>query len=305
MTRPAPDKVRSVACVGGGTIGSGWAAFYLAHGMDVVMSDPGPGAEARARQVIDSAWPSLVELGLAKGADRSRFRFVGSAAEAVRDADFVQESAPEREDLKIEIFAEMDAHARPDTILSSSSSAFLPSHLQSKCKHPERVVIGHPFAPSYLMPLVEVVGGDRTSKEALDWSCAFYDGLGKCAVLLKKEIEGYIANRFQMVVSEEATRLVEAGICTWEDVDLSITEGPGLRWPFFGPLGTNHLAGGQGGLRHSIHMWGWGGNEESKEAALASIEERFGHVPMAELERWRDDNLVRLLKNRRPVPPKG
>ena len=304
MARPAPSAVRSVACVGGGTIGSGWAAFFLSRGLEVVMSDPGPGAEARARAVIDAAWPSLVELGLAPGADRSRFRFVGSIAEAVSGADFVQESAPEREDLKIEIFAEMDEHAGADVILSSSSSAFLPSHLQSKCKHPERVVIGHPFAPSYLMPLVEVVGGDATAREALDWSCAFYDGLGKRAVLLKKEIEGYIANRFQMVVSEEATRLVEAGICTWEDVDLSITEGPGLRWPFFGPLGTNHLAGGQGGLRHSIDMWGWGGTDASREEALDSIDERFGHVPMADLERWRDDNLVRLLKGRRPVPAK-
>ena len=177
----------------------------------------------------------------------------------------MQESAPEHEDLKIEIFAEMDAHARPDVILSSSSSAFLPSHLQSRCTHPGRVVIGHPFAPSYLLPLVEVVGGDRTDPEALAWTCAFYDGLGKRAVLLKKEVEGYISNRFQMVVSEEATRLVEAGICDWEAVDLAVTEGPGLRWPFLGPLTTNHLAGGQGGLAHSIEMWGWGGSDESRE----------------------------------------
>lgn len=304
MSRPAPDKVTSVACIGGGTIGAGWAAFYLARGMDVVMADPGPGAEARARQVIDSAWPSLTELGLAKGADKGRFRFVASTAEAVKGVDFVQESAPEREDLKIEIFAEMDAHARPDIILSSSSSAFLPSHLQSKCRHPERVVIGHPFAPSYIMPLVEVVGGDKTAQEALDWACAFYDGLGKRAVLLKKEIEGYIANRFQMVVSQEATRLVEAGICTWEDVDLSITEGPGLRWPFFGPTGTNHLAGGPGGLEHSIEMWGWSGTEESKKDALDYVGKHFGGAPVTELEAWRDDNLVRLLKGRKPVPSK-
>src|SRR5690606_1260915 len=135
----------------------GWAACFLAHGKDVVMSDPGPEAEARARVVIDQAWPYLEKLGLAPGASRDRFRFAGSVAEAVGEADFVQESAPDREELKIGIFAEMDRHARPDTVLASSSSACLPSNLQSRCQHPERVVIGHPFAPSYLIPLVEVV----------------------------------------------------------------------------------------------------------------------------------------------------
>ena len=302
MARPAPQDVKTIACVGGGTIGSGWAACFLAHGKDVVMSDPGPGAEKRARAVIDRAWPHLVELGLAPGASRDRFRFVGSVAEAVGDADLVQESAPEREDLKIALFAEMDAHARPDTVLASSSSAFLPSHLQSQCSHPERVVIGHPFAPSYLLPLVEVVAGEKTAPEAMAWARDFYETVGKRSVVLKKEIEGYIANRFQMVVFEEALRLVEDGICDWEAIDLSITEGPGLRWPFLGSLSTNHLAGGQGGLAHSIEMWGWSGSDESRESALASIRERFGHVAMSDLETWRDENLVRLLKGRRAVP---
>ena len=253
--------------------------------------------------MIDQAWPHLEGLGLADGADRGRFRFAGSVAEAVADADLVQESAPEREDLKIGLFAEMDRHARPDTILASSSSAFLPSHLQSQCEHPERVVIGHPFAPSYLMPLVEVVAGEKTSQEAIAWSRDFYETVGKRSVVLKKEIEGYIANRFQMVVFEEALRLVEDGICDWEAIDLSITEGPGLRWPFLGSLSTNHLAGGKGGLAHAIDMWGWQGSEENRASALASIAERFGHMPMAELESWRDDNLMRLIKGRRAVPP--
>ncbi len=305
MARPAPDAVKLVACVGGGTIGSGWAACFLSRGMSVVMSDPGPDAEARARAVIDQAWPHLTELGMAQGASRDRFRFVATASEAVAEADVVQESAPEREDLKIDLFAELDAHARPEIVLASSSSAFLPSHLQARCKHPERVVIGHPFAPSYLMPLVEVVGGAATAPEALAWSCAFYDAIGKRAVLLKQEIEGYIANRFQMVVHAEAMRLVEAGICTWQDVDLSITEGPGLRWPFLGPLATNHLAGGRGGLKHAIDMWGWDGSDDSRDAALASIAKAFGDAPMTDLENWRDANLVRLLKGRRPPPGQG
>jgi len=298
MARPAPEDVRKIACVGGGTIGSGWAAGYLAAGKDVILYDPAPDAEARARSVIDRAWPHLDDLGLAPGADRSRFSVTASMAEAVSEAELVQESAPEDEALKIEIFAEMDAHAGPDTVLASSSSSYLPTHLQSKCAHPERVVIGHPFAPVYLCTLVEVVAGEKTDPEVTAWAAAFYDSVGKRSVVLKKEIEGYIANRFQAVISEEATALVEAGVCTWEDVDLSVTEGPGLRWPFLGPLSTNHLAGGRGGLRHAIEIWGWGGNDDSHKAALDSIDERYGAISMEDMENWRDENLVRLLKGR-------
>ncbi|MBT5432482.1 MAG: 3-hydroxyacyl-CoA dehydrogenase NAD-binding domain-containing protein [Alphaproteobacteria bacterium] len=298
MTRPTPEAVQTVACVGGGTIGSGWAAAYLAAGKDVVLTDPAPDAERRARSVIDRAWPHLENLGLASGADRARFRFTTTVAEALSDAEFVQESAPEDEALKIKVFAEMDAHARPDTILSSSSSSYLPTHLQSKCSRPERVVIGHPFAPVYLCTLVEVVAGEKTDPEVTAWTAAFYESVGKRSVVLKKEIEGYIANRFQMVLNQEATQLVEAGVCTWEDIDLSVTEGPGLRWPFLGPLTTNHLAGGRGGLAHAIEIWGWGGNDESHAAALASVETRYGDLSMDEMETWRDENLVRLLKAR-------
>lgn len=305
MTRPAPEDVKTIACVGGGTIGSGWAAAYLAAGKDVVLTDPAPDAEDRARAIIDRAWPHLQELGLAAGADRSRFSCVATVAEAVAEADLVQESAPEDEALKIEVFAEMDAHARPETVLASSSSSYLPSRLQAKCARPERVVIGHPFAPVYLIPLVEVVAGEKTDPEVVAWSAAFYDSVGKRSVVLKKEIENYIANRFQAVLHKEATALVEAGICTWEDVDLSVTEGPGLRWPFLGPLSTNHLAGGRGGLRHAIDIWGWGGNAESHKAALDSVDERYGAIPMAEMETWRDENLVRLLKARSTPGAKG
>lgn len=304
MARPAPEDVRRIACVGGGTIGAGWAALFLAHGKEVVLADPAPDAGERARAVIDRAWPHLEALGLKPGADRARLSVAGSIAEAVADADLVQESVLEDEDLKIEVFAEMDAHARPDTVLSSSSSAFLPTNLQSRCKHPERVVIGHPFAPVYLLPLLEVVAGEKTSQDAVDWSTAFYESIDRRVVVLKKEILGYVGNRLQGAISREAMELVEAGICTWDDIDVSVTEGPGLRWAFMGPNATTHLAGGRGGFRHSVELWGWGGSDESLEAALAAIADRFGDAPMAELETWRDEILVKLLKSRRD-PPKA
>ena len=302
MTRPAPKDAKTIACVGGGYIGAGWAACFLAQGRDVVMSDPGPDAEAKARVVIDQAWPYLKKLGLAPGASRKRFRFVGSVAEAVADADFVQESAPDREDLKIKLFAEMDKHARRDTILASSSSAFLPSRLQSKCKHPERVVIGHPFAPSYLVPLVEVVGGKKTSKAAMKWAFDFYKSVGKKSMMLKNEIESYVANRIQHVVFEEAATLVDQGICTYEDIDTAVAYGPGMRWAFAGPTTCYHLGGGKGGIRHMIDHFGWKRGDKARKALVGSIDKRYGHLEMAELEAWRDDNLLAIIKGLKPVP---
>ena len=306
MARPAANNVKTIACVGGGYIGAGWAACFLAAGKDVVMSDPGPDAEAKARVIIAQAWPHLKKLGLvAKGASQKRFRFAASVAEAVAKADFVQESAPDREDLKIKLFAEMDAHARRDTILASSSSAFLPSRLQSKCKHPERVVIGHPFAPSYLVPLVEVVGGKKTSKAAMKWAFDFYEAVGKKSMMLDKEIEAYVANRIQHVVFEEAASLVDQGICSYDDIDTAVAYGPGLRWAFAGPVTCYHLGGGKGGIRHMIDHFGWKRGPKAKKALLASVDSRYGHLEMAELEAWRDDNLVAIMKGLKPVPQKS
>jgi carnitine 3-dehydrogenase len=305
MTRPAPDQVQKIACVGGGYIGAGWAAAFLAAGKDVVMSDPGPDAEAKARVVIAQAWTYLEELGLGEGASQDRFSFAASVEEAVADADFVQESAPDREDLKIALFAQMDAAARPDTILASSSSAFIPSNLQSECKHPERVIIGHPFAPSYLIPLVEIVGGKKTDPAAMDWAFDFYEAVGKKSMKLKNEIEAYVANRIQHVVFEEAASLVADGICDYEDIDTAVAYGPGLRWAFAGPVSCYHLGGGKGGVRHMIDHFGWKRDEKAKEDLINSVDNMYGHLSMDELERWRDENLMVMLKGLKPAPGKG
>lgn len=305
MTRPAPDQVQTIACVGGGYIGAGWAAAFLAAGKDVVMSDPALDAEAKARVIIAQAWEHLAELGLADGASQDRFSFAASVEEAVADADFVQESAPDREDLKIALFAQMDAAARPDTILASSSSAFIPTNLQSECKHPERVIIGHPFAPSYLIPLVEIVGGKKTDPAAMDWAFDFYEAVGKKSMKLKSEIEAYVANRIQHVVFEEAAELVAQGICDYEDIDTAVAYGPGLRWAFAGPVSCYHLGGGKGGVRHMIDHFGWKRDEKAKNDLIGAVDNMYGHLSMDELERWRDENLLVLLKGLKAAPGKG
>jgi len=304
MTRPAPDRVRRVACVGAGIIGAGWASVFLSRGMEVVMSDPGADAEARARALVEQAWPLLSERGLADGADRTRLRFVGSPAEAVAEAEFVQESAPEREQLKIDLFAAMDAAAPADTVMASSSSAFLPSRLQSRCTRPGRVLIGHPFAPSYLMPLVEVVGGGQTDSAAMDWAVEFYAALGKTPLRLEREIDAYVANRLQFAVFEEMAALVREGVCDYQDIDTAMVSGPGLRWAFAGPVMCYHLGGGKGGVRHMIDHFGWKGEPAEAEALVAAVERMAGHLSMDQLEAWRDANLSKLIEVLQPLPPK-
>ena len=292
MTRPDPDKVARVACVGAGTIGGGWAAYFLARGMDVVCTDPGNDAEAKLRDLVARAWPALEQLGLSAGAAKDRLSFTGDLAEAVTGADFIQENAPDWKDLKIETFEKIGAAARPDVVIASSSSEFLPTDIAARCAHPERCVIGHPFAPSYLVPLVEVVGGETTSPAVMDWAMAFYDGIGKKALRLKKEIEGYIANRLQVAVFEEMDRLVDAGICDYADVDVAMSYGPGRRWAFAGPLLCLHMGGGQSGLPGFIDHFGWSGPEGSQDKALGEVEQLYGDCSMDEIEAWRDANLL-------------
>lgn len=300
--RPDPERVKHVAVVGTGTIGGGWAALFLAQGLDVVATDPGADAEAKLHAMIDQVWPALTSLGLAGLKARGRLEFVAKVADAVSGAEFIQESAPDREELKVALFSEIDRYAPPDSIIASSSSGFLPERLASNCRHPGRCIIGHPFAPSYLLPLVEVVGSEGNPKAVLDWAVAFYAGLGKQPLLLRKGIEGYIANRIQHVILEEAARLVDAGVCGFKDVDDAVTGGVGLRWAFMGPALCYHFAGGRGGIDHSLAHFGWWGSEASKQDIKESIAEIAGGRSMEELERWRDANLVALLKARKSLP---
>jgi carnitine 3-dehydrogenase len=254
--------VRRVAVIGAGTIGASWAANFLARGLDVTASDPAPEGEAFLRRYVAEAWPVLARLGLAPHASPDRLAFVGDPLAAVAGADFVQESGPEREDAKIALFRQLDGALAPDAVLASSSSGLLISRLQSACRHPGRCVIGHPFNPPHLIPLVEVVGGARTSPEAIERAMAFYAGLGKKPIHIRKEVAGHLANRLQAALWREAVHLVAEGVADVADVDAAIAYGPGLRWAIMGPHLTFHLAGGVGGIEHfmdhlAVPLQGW------------------------------------------------
>lgn len=246
--------VDRVAVVGTGVIGISWAAHFLARGLDVVATDPSPGAEERLRAEAAALWPTLTPVD---GATPKRLAFTADPAEAVADADFVQENGPEREDVKHELFAVLDKAARPDVVLASSSSGLLPSAIARGCPaHPERVVIGHPFNPPHVIPLVEVVPGERTAEEAVTRALAFYTAVGKKPIRLRQELPGHVANRLQAALWQEAYSLVERGVASVADIDTAISQGPGLRWAVLGPFANQHLSGGPGGIAHVLEHLG-------------------------------------------------
>ena len=245
------DKpVRRIAIVGTGVIGASWAALYLARGFDVVATDPGPKAEANLRKYINEAWSDLTAIGLSPGASRDRLIFASSLAGAVAGADLIQENGPERPDFKMKLFADIDEATPVTSIIASSSSGITPSVMQSKAKHPERILVGHPFNPPHLIPLVEVVGGAKTSPEYLQRAMAFYASIGKKPILLKKEIPGHVANRLQVALFKEVLYLIEQDVLSVADADAAVSWGPGLRWGIMGPSLQFHLAGGAGGIKH-------------------------------------------------------
>ncbi len=249
-------EVRKIAVVGTGVIGAGWATRCLARGIDVVATDPGPDAEAKLRASLDNARPAARKLYGSPDVSPGALTFVGSVADAVADADFVQESAPEREDLKRKLHAQIDAAARPGVIVASSSSGLMPTAIQADCRHPERVLIGHPFNPVYLLPLCEVVGGEKTSAENIQQACMFYRSIGMYALHVRKEIEGYLSDRLQEAIWREILHLVNDGVATTGELDDAIKYGPGLRWAIMGTNLIFHLAGGDAGMRHMLHQFG-------------------------------------------------
>ena len=242
--------IRRIAIVGTGVIGASWAAEYLARGFDVIATDPGPDAEAGLRKYVDEAWNDLTKIGLSKGASRDRLSFTKDSKEALSQADLVQENGPERPDFKMKLYADMDEVTPVDSLLASSSSGITPSVIQSKCKHPERVLIGHPFNPPHIIPLVEIVGGTKTSPEAIQQAINFYASIGKKPIHVKKELPGHVANRFQAALYREMLYVIEQGILSVEETDAAVAYGPGLRWGVMGQSLQWHLGGGAGGIKH-------------------------------------------------------
>jgi carnitine 3-dehydrogenase len=246
--------VGRVAVVSTGVIGASWAALFLARGLDVVATDPAPGAEERLRADVAAHWPVLDAVA---GASPDRLAFTADVTEAVTGADFVQENGPEREDVKRDLFAVLDAAAGPDVVIASSSSGLLPTVIaRGAPDHPERVLVGHPFNPPHLIPLVEVVPGERTSEAAVERAMAFYLAVGKRPIRLRQELPGHVANRLQAALWQEAYSLVERGVATVADVDTAIAHGPGLRWAILGPFLNQHLSGGPGGIAHILEHLG-------------------------------------------------
>jgi len=304
----AAHGVQRVAVVGTGVIGASWTAYFLAQGLDVNATDPSPGAEERLRQAVAQHWPTLERFGLAAGASVDRLRFHDSLEDAVSVADFVQENGPERMDFKIELFRRMDAAAPPDAILASSSSGLAISGVQSGCAHPQRVVLGHPFNPPHLIPLVEVIGGERTSSDTIERTLAFYAAIGKRPIHVKREVKGHIANRLQAALWREAFHLVEQGVASVADIDTAIAHGPGLRWAVMGPFMNLHLSGGAGGIAHVLaHLGGpiedwWKdlGAPSMTPALQAQVSEgvaqELGTRRTAELEAARDTLLLNLIR---------
>ncbi len=252
--RPNP-QISKVAVVGTGLIGASWAAQYLASGLDVIATDPAPNAEANLRKSVDDAWELLAAIGLTSGASRERLVFIADLNEAVSRADFVQENVPERALLKARIFAQMDEAARPDTILASSASGLTMDVIQSSCKHPERCVIGHPFNPPHIIPLVEVLGGAKTSEAVIERAIAFYASIGKKPIRLRKVLPGHVGNRLQAALYREILYLVQQGVLSVEDADVAVSYGPGLRWGVMGPSLQWHLGGGPGGIEHFVKQF--------------------------------------------------
>ena len=236
------------SCLGGGTIGASWAALFLASGRSVCLYDPSPDAEANVRRYIETAWPTLESLGLTDKGRPDAITFVHSAAEAVEGADFIQENVPERLAIKSATFTEIEPKLKQGAIVASSASGLTLSQMQEGWRDPSPFVLGHPFNPPHLIPLVEVLGNEKTGQDVVAHARGFYESIGKVTIQLHKEKNGHVANRLQAAIWREAISLVHEGVASVEDVDKAVWAGPGLRWATMGPTMLFHLGAGQGGL---------------------------------------------------------
>jgi 3-hydroxyacyl-CoA dehydrogenase len=307
------QPVNRIAIVGTGVIGASWAAYYLARGFEVVATDPGPQAEANLRKYVDDAWQLLTQVGLSPGASRDRLTFSADMTRALEKADWVQENAPERPDFKIKLFAQMDEATPPNSILASSSSGITMDVIQSGCKRPERCVIGHPFNPPHVVPLVEVVGGAKTSEATIERAMTFYADIGKKPVRLHKALPGHVANRFQAALYKEVLYLVQQGVLSVADADVAVSYGPGIRWGVMGPSLQWHVGGGQGGIQHFMEhlmdplagmMKTLGTPEitpQLKQTVVDAVLKEAGGRSVEDLAREENAILIGLLKQRAAV----
>jgi carnitine 3-dehydrogenase len=297
------------AVLGGGVIGAGWAARLIENGHDVAVFDPAPDAERRLHEALANADAAYAKLLTAPRRAKGRVRLAASVAEACAGADLIVEAVPERLEVKHRVYAEAEAAAGPDSLIASSTSGLKPTDLQAQLSHPGRLLVAHPFNPVYLLPVVEVVAGERTSEEAVARAMAFYPTLGMKPVRVRKEIEAFVADRLLESLWREALWLIKDGICTTEELDDIVRYGFGLRWAQLGVFDTYRVAGGEAGMRHFMAQFGpclkWPWTKlmdvPTFDDALVDLiagqsDAQSGHIPIRQLERIRDDNLIAIQK---------
>jgi 3-hydroxyacyl-CoA dehydrogenase len=309
MTDTKP--IHRIAIIGTGVIGASWTALFLAKGLQVAATDIAPNAEAALRKFVETAWPALKRLGLSPAASQSNLKFTPALAQAVANADLVQENGPERIDFKKKLYGQLDELLPPEVIIASSSSGLTMSEIQlGAATHPERCVIAHPFNPPHLIPLVEIVGGAKTSEATIRRAAEFYTLIGQRTVRLNKEMPGHVANRLQAALAREVYYLVAEGVVSAADVDTAVCWGPGLRWGVMGNMMLNHLGGGPGGIEHFFQqftgpMTAWWKTLGSpvltpqvQKKLIDSVHAEVGSRTIEELEAERDELLLGLLEIR-------
>ena len=255
-------ELTTAAVLGCGVIGSSWTALFLAGGFKVDAYDPAPDAQTQLLKYIENCWPTLYALGFTEQPDLSKLQFHQDAVSAVKQADFIQENVPERIELKQALFAQIEPHVKPTAIIASSASGLMLSEMQAGWKNPSRLILGHPFNPPHLIPLVELLANAHTDDDVLTIAEDFYKQLGKVTIRVQKEVPAHVANRLQAALWREAISLVENGVASVDDVDKAVWAGPGLRWAAMGPHQLFHLGAGAGGMREfcerygdSFHRW--------------------------------------------------
>src|ERR1700678_3922632 len=310
MTDTKP--IRRIAIIGTGVIGASWTSLFLAKGLQVVATDIAPNAEASLKEFVETAWPVLKRLGLSPGASQSNLNFTAALPQAIADADLVQENGPEKIDFKKTLYRQLDELLHPSVIIASSSSGLTMSEIQLGAEiHPERCVIAHPFNPPHLIPLVEIVGGAKTSEATIKRAAEFYTSIGQRTVRLNKEMPGHVANRLQAALAREVYDLVSEGVVNAADVDTALSWGPGLRWGVMGNLMLNHLGGGPGGIEHFFQqftgpMTAWWKTLGSpvltpdvQKKLIDSVHEEAGSRSIDQLTAERDEVLLGLIELRK------
>jgi carnitine 3-dehydrogenase len=250
------SDVQNVTCLGAGPIGAGWAAYFLAQGYKVTSYIHSPDEETSLRNLIDDAWVGLTDMGLAEGASLDNLTVTSDLAAAVKDTQFVQESVPESLPLKQALYKQLSELVSTDVVISSSTSGLRMTDIQAECPTAGRTVVGHPFNPPYLLPLVEVVGGEQTADETVTWVADFYRAAGKAPLVLEREVPGFVATRLQEAIWREALHMIAEGEATVEDIDFAVVNGPGPRWAMMGPCLTYHVGGGEGGMEYCLEQFG-------------------------------------------------